>query len=376
MTAAELTAALVRIPTAEPAPTGAAIALCGEMLEQAGFRLRRRVETAPGIEHALFERAGEDPPLLFDGHLDTVPAGEGWQLDPLGGEIADGAVWGRGAADDKGPIAALLVALRGYAGARRLLVTLCGDEEVHMRGIQALREDPAVGAATQAIALEPTGLIPVHAHKGNARIRVDVSGRPAHSSRPWAGCNAIEEKMRLIAALAEWFAGDEGARRMADFGEEPSTLVVTRELTPNTAFNVIPNRASFWYNFRPLPCGGTPPHTGSDRPLDALLARIAAEAERLGIQAQAEVEYASPPTFTPTDAPLIRALADIGGKAPAWEAYGTDGGHLSDGVREVAVFGPGDVTRAHRENEYITIQALEDGVAALRALPARLGGFK
>ena len=365
MTVAELTAALVRIPTTEPSPTGPAIALCGEWLERAGFRLRNQVETAPGIEHALFEREGDDPPLLFDAHLDTVPAGEGWQRDPLGGEIADGAVWGRGSADDKGPLAALLVALQGYAGSRRLLVTLCGDEELHMRGIQALRDDPAVRAATQAIALEPTGLIPIHAHKGNARVRVDVAGRCAHSSRPWAGRNAIEEKMRLITAVAEWFAASEGARRIPDFGDEPSTLVVTRELTPNTAFNVIPDRASYWYNLRDLP--------GQEHSLETLLAQIAVQAVRLGIQASAEVEYASPPTYTPTDAPLIRALADIGGRTPAWEAYGTDGGWLSDGTREVVVFGPGDVLRAHRADEMITLQELEEGVAALREVLERLG---
>lgn len=365
MTVADLTAALVRIPTTEPSPTGPAIALCGEWLQQAGFRLRQQVETAPGIAHALYEREGNDPPLLFDGHLDTVPAGEGWERDPLGGEIVDGAVWGRGSADDKGPIAAALVALQEYAGSRRLLVSLCGDEELHMRGIQALRDDPAVQAATQAIALEPTNLIPIHAHKGNARIRVDVAGRCAHSSRPWAGCNAIEEKLRLISAVAEWFAGAEGARRLADFGDEPSTLVVTRELTPNTAFNVIPDRASYWYNFRDLPSKG-------NHPLQTLLARIAAQAERLGIEASAEVEYASPPIYTPADAPLVRVLSGIGGHAPAWEAYGTDGGWLSDGRREVVVFGPGDVLRAHRPNEKITVQELEEGVSALREVLKRL----
>jgi len=364
ITVTELCAALVRIHTDDPTPTGPAIALCGEVLAKAGFRLRRGVETTPDIEHALFEREGNDPPLLFDGHLDTVPAGVGWERDPAG-EIADGAVWGRGAVDDKGPIAALLVALQQYAGPRRLLVSLSGDEETHMRGIQRLREDAAVQAATQAIALEPTSLVPIHAHKGNARIRVDVRGRAAHASRPQNGCNAIYDKMRLIAALAKWFAGNEGARRIKAFGDEPSTLVVTRELTPNTAFNVIPDCASFWYNFRPLPGGGDP--------LETLLSRIAEEADRLGIETVVEMEYSSPPTFTPADAPLIRALAEISGHAPAWEAYGTDGGHLSDGIREIAVFGPGDVARAHRPNEMITLQELEDGVAALQTLLNRLG---
>jgi len=370
---AELCAALVRIPTAWPSPTGPAITLCGEVLEKAGFRLRRGVETAPEIEHALFERGGKDPPLLFDGHLDTVPVGEGWTGDPLAGEIADSVVWGRGAVDDKGPVAALLVALQGYTGSRRLLVSLTGDEETHMRGIQALREDPVVAATTQVIALEPTNLTPIHAHKGNARIRVDVRGISAHSSRPREGCNAIYEKMRLITEVANWFSVSEGDRFVKEFGREPSTLVVTREFTPNTAFNVIPDRTSYWYNFRYLPWRVDPQYPGDREPLERLVMQIALEINRQGIDATVEVEYASPPTFTPADAPLIRALSEIGGHAPAWEAYGTDGGHLSDGIREVAVFGPGDITRAHCEDEMITLRELDEGVAALRAVLERLG---
>lgn len=368
ITAAELCAELVRIPTDEPQATAPALALCEEVLLAAGFRLRRWVETLPGVASALYEREGDGPALLIDGHLDTVPPGDAakWERDPLGGEITEGAVWGRGSADDKGPIAAALIALQGYAGARRLLVSLGGDEELHMRGVQLLMEDEAMRQATQAIVLEPTALAPVHAHKGNARLRLDVQGRPAHASRPWQGVNVIEEKIRLIQAMRDWFAINEGARRVAAFADEPGTLVVTREETPNATFNVIPDRGSFWYNLRWLPDG--------DDPLEAVVEQVMKKAERLHISAEVEVEYSSPSLLTSADAPLVRALARVGGKAPAWVAYGTHGGHLKRIISEVVVFGPGDIARAHCENEHITLQELTDGVEAMAAILVELGG--
>lgn len=366
MTVSELCAALIRIPTTEPATTAPAITLCAEVLAPAGFRLIHQFETAPGIASALLERAGDGPPLLIDGHLDTVPVGQAdaWQCSPLGGVIAEGAVWGRGAVDDKGPLAAAVAALRGYSGSRRLLLSLTGDEELYMRGIQRMLEHPIAGAATQAIALEPTELIPVHAHKGNANVRVEVTGQAAHASRPWAGRNAIDEKMWLIAAMQAWFAAGEATHRVAAFEDEAPTLVVTREFTPNEAYNVIPAHACYWYNYRPLP--------GEHEPFDRLLAQLRDLAAAWELPIVTEIEFLVPAFLTPTDTPLIRALARASGQPAGWVAYGTHAGYLADGTREVAVFGPGSITRAHRENEHITLLELAEGVEMLQGLLALL----
>lgn len=362
MTVAELCAALTRIPTVEPEPTGAAIALIAAILAPAGFTIIHRVETLPGVEHALLERPGDEPPLLIDGHLDTVPTGDSarWQYSPFSGEIADGKVWGRGSADDKGPLAAAVMALRHANTSRRLLLSLTGDEELHMRGMRMMLDHPAVRAATQAIALEPTEFIPIHAHKGNARLRVDITGHAAHSSRPWEGRNAIEEKMRLAAATAEWFASGEGRRRVPLFGDEPSTLVLTREVTPNDAFNVIPERTSYWYNYRPLP-GNPQAYAEITRALGDL-------AQRLDIQANVVMEYELAAFETPVDSPLVQALETVSGRKAGWVAYGTHAGILAVDGRQVAVFGPGSIAVAHQENEHISIEMLEEGVRQLTAL--------
>ncbi|MHB9023862.1 MAG: M20 family metallopeptidase [Armatimonadota bacterium] len=367
MTVAELCAALTKIPTVEPRPTGPAIDVIADILAPAEYMVIHRVETLPGVEHALLERPGDDPPLLIDGHLDIVPSGDParWRYAPYSGEIADGKVWGRGSADDKGPLAAAVVALRDAPASRRMLLSLTGDEELHMRGMRLLLEHPAVRAATQAIALEPTDFIPIHAHKGNARIRVDITGHAAHSSRPWEGRNAIEDKMRLAGAIADWFAAGEGQRRAPFFGDEPSTLVLTREVTPNDAFNVIPEHTSFWYNYRPLP--------GNPNAYIEIAQALADLAYHLGIQAQVDMEFELAAFNTPVDSPLIRALEMVSGQQAGWVAYGTHAGLLAVDGRQVAVYGPGSIAVAHQEDEHIGIDALEKGVRQMRALVEAVG---
>ena len=337
-----------------------------EVLAPAGFRVTHTFATAPGIAHALLERPGDGPPLLIDAHLDTVPLGDParWTHDPHG-EIAAGAVWGRGAVDDKGPLAAALAALREVRTSRHLVLSLLGDEELHMHGVKAALDHPIVRAATQVIALEPTENAPIRAHKGNARVRVDVRGKAAHSSRPWEGVNAITEKWRLLAALEAWFAAGEGCRRLPEFGDDPSTLVVTREQTPNTAYNIIPEDSSAWLNYRPLP--------GADAPFDALRSAVAACAGRLGIAAAAAVEFANPPLLTPADAPLVRALEAATGAPAGAVPYGTHGGYFALGGRETVVFGPGTIAQAHREDEHCPISELERGAALLASIVAALG---
>lgn len=367
MSIAELCAMLIRIPTSASESTLPAIRACADVLAPAGFTLLHQVETSPGAVHALLERPGIDPPLLFDAHLDTVPAGDAsaWAHAPLNGDIDDENVWGRGACDNKGPLAALLTALLQYKGKRRVLVSLTGDEEGDMRGIRALCEHSAVQMVKQAVVLEPTRNLPVYGHKGNSRIRVDIMGRAAHSSRPWNGRNAIEDKSRLMLATSKWFASNEGRRRQEAFGDEPSTLAVTMDNTPNGAFNVIPDRSSYWYNYRPLP--------GDADPYTALMKEISGHAWYAGIQAQMEVEFSQPPLMTPRDASLVQAFEQASEQTAGWVSFGTHGGFLASDKRQIVVFGPGDIAFAHRQNERIAIEELERGAQILLTVLAKLG---
>ncbi|RMD90337.1 MAG: succinyl-diaminopimelate desuccinylase [Alphaproteobacteria bacterium] len=257
-----LTQALVRCPSVTPHDAGA-LDLIEAPLQAMGFRTWRRKIAAPGTEavHNLFARLGEGAPhFCFAGHSDVVPVGhpEAWQVDPFAGEIVDGAVVGRGAADMKGAIAAFIAAVAGYveergadfSGSISLLIT--GDEE-----------GPAInGTAAMLPWMADKGHIPDHClvgeptnpsrlgemvkigRRGSLNARLVVEGHQGHVAYPHLAENPIPRLMRLLdALLAEPL--DAGSAHF-----QPSHLEITNLKVDNHATNVIPGRAEAWFNIR------------------------------------------------------------------------------------------------------------------------------
>src|SRR5262249_7591111 len=151
---------------------------------------------------ARLEGSPAGPHLLFDGHLDVVPAGNGWSQDPYTATVRDGRLIGRGAADMKGGIAAMVAAAEAVRQAGMplrgtLTLAMVADEEEGGAGTRALLDDGL--EATWAIVPEPTELRPVVAHKGSANLHIRLRGVPAHASTPEQGVNAIEQAMRVLA---------------------------------------------------------------------------------------------------------------------------------------------------------------------------------
>ncbi len=141
------------------------------------------------------------PRLVFDAHMDTVEVGEAaaWQHDPFGGELSQGKVWGRGAVDDKGSLAAFTVALARLA-----------KDDIHgeVYAVGSLGEELLEGAALEAVldSIQPDGVIigePTDCrlgigHKGRARLVFSLHGKAAHSSSPEVGDNAIDKAVELV----------------------------------------------------------------------------------------------------------------------------------------------------------------------------------
>ncbi len=149
---------------------------------------------------------GPGPHLLLVGHLDTVPVGspEEWSVAPLQGVVENTLLIGRGAADMKGALAAMVLATEELAAhhaglrGRLSLVGLCDEEFAHAGARHAVAEGLD---ANWAIVGEPTNLLPVIASKGNALIRVEILGQTAHSSTPDEGMSAISALVPVLAAL-------------------------------------------------------------------------------------------------------------------------------------------------------------------------------
>ncbi|HEY8393694.1 MAG TPA: ArgE/DapE family deacylase [Thermaerobacter sp.] len=208
----ELARQLIRARTVNPpGEEYRAAEVAAAWLERQGFRLER-VEARPGRTNLLAALDGPEPgpALLWCGHLDVVPAGEegAWTRPPFAGEVESGRLYGRGAVDMKGPIAAALVAaaaLRRCGGPRRgrLLFALVADEEaIGELGAGFLVKDGRL-RADGAILGEPTRLHLVRAQRGAVWARIRLHGRAAHAAAPHRGSSAIVAAARLVLALEE-----------------------------------------------------------------------------------------------------------------------------------------------------------------------------
>jgi succinyl-diaminopimelate desuccinylase len=240
---------LLRRQSVTPADDGAQDLLAAE-LERLGFTVTRL--KFGDIQNLFAERAAPGRHLCFAGHTDVVPAGDAklWRHEPFGGEVADGVLYGRGAADMKGAIAAFVAAAADTAGHISLLIT--GDEEgVATDGtvkvldwLAAARKIPdfcIVGEPTCKVTLGDTVKI---GRRGSLNAAITVTGRQGHAAYPHLADNPIHRLVPALAALA--------AHRLDDGTDwfEPSTLQITSVDVGNPATNVIPAAATARMNIR------------------------------------------------------------------------------------------------------------------------------
>ncbi len=340
-------------------------------LEVSGFTVTM-TEVAPQRLNVVADwdsgRAGKL--LILEGHTDVVTEGErgAWTRDPFSGEIADGALHGRGSADMKGGLAAAVIAaetLKMYGsslnGGLRLLIPC--DEEGMMTGIkrmvadgQHLRSDgsPADGA----IICEPEELELCLFQRGGIRLRVTFTGVQAHGAMPYAGRNPIPALARFILEL----------RVMQDalqarLGEHP--MLGHAWITPTVLeagswpqLNVMHATAQVGVDIRTVP-GVT--HAEIYSSLHEILARLETE-ER--VQTQLEVIDDRPWTQTAPDAAIVRSLeaaCELVLGRPA--RYGgvpgtTDGTFLHKAGVPIVTVGPGDREIPHQVDEFVRVDEL------------------
>ncbi len=259
--AVDLCRALIRCPSVTP-EDGGALGILEDRLKAAGFsthRLRFSEPGTPDIDN-LYARIGSGAPcLVFAGHTDVVPPGDtaAWRFDPFSGEIADGALWGRGASDMKGGIAAFAAAALdyvaanpGFKGSIGLLIT--GDEEgPAVNGTVKLLEWAAaqgehfdhclVGEPTNVEALGDTIKI---GRRGSLTGTLQVHGTQGHVAYPQRADNPIPHLLRLLTALIETPL-DAGSARF-----DPSHLEILSVDVGNPATNIIPASARARFNIR------------------------------------------------------------------------------------------------------------------------------
>jgi succinyl-diaminopimelate desuccinylase len=243
-------ASLIACPSVTPA-RGEVFDVLEAALRPLGFEVHRFVRG--GVENMFATRGSGSPHFGFAGHLDVVPPGEGWNGDPFAPEIRGGLLYGRGAVDMKGGIAAFVAAaaeVRTQRGTLSLLIT--GDEEgPSVDGTRAIIDWMAERSIRPDMILigEPTsearlGDVVKIGRRGTVNMWIEVPGLQGHVAYPHRADNPIPKLARAIAAL-EALHLDDGTEAF-----QASNLEFTALATPTRATNIIPGSASAQLNIR------------------------------------------------------------------------------------------------------------------------------
>jgi succinyl-diaminopimelate desuccinylase len=327
-------------------------------------------EVAPGRPNVIADLAGslgDGPLLIFEGHTDVVTPGDraAWRHDPFGAEIVGRRMYGRGTADMKAGVAAMLFAARAlqlagapFAGRIRLLVPV--DEEGLMLGVKHMVARGHADGAAGAIICEPEEREVCVAHKGSLRLRLIAYGRIAHGAMPEEGVNALAAMVRLlgrILVLEAQVQGEQGVHPL--LGKPYITPTIARApLSGDTSqLNCLPDQCDAFLDIRSLP---SMRHADLIGRIEGLIDELRAEFP--SYRYDLEVIDDRPPTEIAADHPLVAALTGahqrVYGRAPAYGGVpgSTDGVILArDRHIPVVVYGPGDKRIPHQPDEFVDL---------------------
>ncbi len=294
--------------------------------------------------------------ILLAPHMDTVAPSSEAQLRP---RVVRGRLYGRGACDTKGSIAAMLTALRVLARDQRrpagteIIFAALVDEENAQAGSRALAASGL--RADLAIVGEPTRLRIVTAHKGSVWLRLETRGRAAHGSCPELGKNAVHEMARVVDLLETDYARRLRGQRHPLLG---CATVSVGSIKGGTQPNIVPASCVASVDRRTLP--GENEKSVRDE-LRGLL-------HRHGLRAVIKGERSSIclPMETDPNLPLVRSLLKLARQSkPCGVNYFCDASVLARAGIPSVVFGPGDIAQAHTTDEWVELESVERAAAML-----------
>jgi succinyl-diaminopimelate desuccinylase len=355
----QLTMELVRRRSTTPEDDGCQM-IIGERLKAAGFKLE---PMRFGAVQNLWARHGQQVPLVvFAGHTDVVPTGplDNWQSDPYTPEIRDGFLYGRGAADMKGSLAAMVVAVCEFVRANpqhpgSIAFLITSDEEgIAVDGtrrvvetLQARSEKIDYCVVGEPSSQKSLGDTLKHGRRGSLTGQLTVLGKQGHVAYPQLADNPIHRLAPALAELCtiEWDQGTE------DF--PPTSFQVSNLNAGTGADNVIPGSAELLFNLRYTPA----------LEIDAIQQRVASVLDRHSLDYQLDWRHSGAPFLT-TRGKLIEAAADaiheVTGTMPQLSTAGgtSDGRFIAPTGAQVVELGPVNAS-IHQVNEHVSVEDLE-----------------
>jgi len=300
--------------------------------------------------------------FLFDGHLDTVPVGNSslWTVDPFSGTLKEGKIFGRGAADMKGSIAAFVHALETLIdsgvelnGSVHMLLT--SDEEISALGTREFLKKGY--SADASIVGEPSCLEVNVAHKGVARWRLKTLGKSTHASTPEEGVNAIYKMAKVLNELEKLAKSYSMSSRQHPLLGKPTLNVGT--IVGGTKDNIVPDFCEITIDRRLLPGDRV---EEVEREFNQLLSRLASDDPSLKFELK--LYHSHNPAETPPNHPFV-ILANLcvekvlGERRPVkgFQAT-TEMSHLVEAGIPSIILGAGDIKVAHTVDEYVLVDEL------------------
>jgi acetylornithine deacetylase len=317
--------------------------------------------------------------IALSGHVDTVPVdGQAWSHDPFALRPDAGRLYGRGAADMKGFVAACLAAVpsltaRSLARPMHLFITF--DEETTMEGARTLITDIAASGLRPSLCVvgEPSLMQPILAHKGRLALKVTARGKTGHSSEPGRGVNALQAAAQAVAYIAAE-AGRLAAEGPFEPGfDPPHTTAHVGTFSGGTILNIIPEHAEFVMEWRNIP--GHDPHDDFARLRDFVARTIepAMHAVDPATGFRYEIVGDIPGMGLPETHELTSLVKQItGSNSTGKVSYGTEGGlYEAAGIASI-ICGPGSIQQAHKPDEWIAQSQLDACDGFIRQLADRL----
>jgi len=352
------------------------MAFVGDYLKDLGIE-SELVHNDEGTKANLYATLGpaDKPGIALSGHTDVVPVdGQDWHSEPFQIIEKNGRLYGRGTSDMKSFIGVCL-ALAPEFLAREINTPLhfafSYDEEIGCLGVRSLIDALAQRAVKPSAVIigEPTQMKVVRAHKGKLSYRCKVSGFEAHSSLSHIGVNAVEAAAEAVSYLKSM------ARRHRDQGPfdselvPPYTTVHTGTIHGGTALNIVPKACSFEFEFWHLP--EDDPHALLDELRDHVAQHIEPEMHSTvpGTGFSFEPMSHIPGLSTDEDAEVVQlAKALTGQNTTAKVAFGTEAGLFQAGGMPAVVCGPGSIDQAHKPDEFIELDQINQCEVFLRRL--------
>ena len=380
MNSIEILEKLIAFPTVSRDSNLALIEYVAETLEAHGVS-SRIIHSEDGHKANLFATIGraDVPGVMLSGHTDVVPVdGQDWTLPPFEMTQRDGKLYGRGAADMKGFVAAALSACLKASKMQLqvpLHLALSYDEEIGCIGVRSLIE--VLRGAPQSPLLcivgEPTNMQVATGHKGKVGARAVCKGREGHSALAPLALNAIHLGCDFVGVLRAEQARlvEEGARD-GDYDIAYSTVHVGK-MNAGVALNIVPNLCQIDFEIR---------NVAADDP-NEILDRIKGGAERIVYEASSIAPEAAididvfntyPGLDTPASSEAVAFVKSLtGANSTIKVAFGTEGGLFSrDLGTPTVVCGPGSMAQGHKPDEFVSVEQMHRCDAMLEQLLQRL----